>query len=482
MENVPKIVAERLRATSVVATHPDADLLAAFSEGLLPDRERNQILEHLACCSDCREIVVLAAPEDEPVAEVVSPVRGTWLTWPRLRWGLVAAGVIVVGAFGLQWSRSASHPADMVSLRLQKTDIAKEAKNEAPPLPASPVPAESAGKTASPAKESAVDSRDETDVEQSKQLDRSEPSARLEVQAPGSQTVGSKAPSRTFSRNQVLPHGPKPPAQWQQNSMYANSNNAVQSPAPPPPPPASTSSGKPELTDQGMIAAQTPPPTKLAPLGAVKKTQDPDNLAVTGRSIGGLEIGGASAGAEVARAKPAATPANAPAAKADNSYSVSETTAGNFSQTGSLIPQSVRWSINAAGGLQRSFDQGTTWEDVDVSISSAVSGPVNRQLALKSSHEQALAKDKADRKEAPIVFRAVAANGPDVWAGGSGGRLFHSSDSGNHWVPVVPAWRGIEMSGDIVSLMFADAQHGRIVTTAAEIWTTADGGQTWDKQ
>src|SRR5205807_1149784 len=33
---------------------------------------------------------------------------------------------------------------------------------------------------------------------------------------------------------------------------------------------------------------------------------------------------------------------------------------------GGLVARLPRWTINASGGLQRSFDQGATWETVDV--------------------------------------------------------------------------------------------------------------------
>jgi photosystem II stability/assembly factor-like uncharacterized protein len=104
------------------------------------------------------------------------------------------------------------------------------------------------------------------------------------------------------------------------------------------------------------------------------------------------------------------------------------------------------------------------------------------RLAMKSSREKALAKDKADMKRAPVVFRAVSANGPDVWAGGSSGHLYHSTDAGGHWVQVVPMWSGVVLTDDIISLQFADPLQGRIVTSSSEIWTTADAGQTWQKR
>ena len=40
METVPKIVEERLKARAVTVDHPDPDVLTAFSERALLDRER----------------------------------------------------------------------------------------------------------------------------------------------------------------------------------------------------------------------------------------------------------------------------------------------------------------------------------------------------------------------------------------------------------------------------------------------------------
>src|SRR5215472_2288455 len=101
MENAAKIVKERLKSAARAVDHPDADVLTAFTERTLGARERSHVLEHLAHCAECREVVVLAMPAEEPDLAVILPVRGGWLTWPRLRWGLVAAGVIVVGSFGV---------------------------------------------------------------------------------------------------------------------------------------------------------------------------------------------------------------------------------------------------------------------------------------------------------------------------------------------------------------------------------------------
>jgi hypothetical protein len=62
MEQLSKIVQERLQATEKAGIHPDAGLLTAFAEKSLGDREQSQVLQHLAQCVNCREVVSLAMP------------------------------------------------------------------------------------------------------------------------------------------------------------------------------------------------------------------------------------------------------------------------------------------------------------------------------------------------------------------------------------------------------------------------------------
>src|SRR5437667_381820 len=95
MMGVPKIVLGRLRRASNPGNHPGADLLTAFAEQALAKRERLHVLEHLAQCSECREIVSLARPE---IAEPQTSLKLFSLRSPVLRWGALMACVVVVGA------------------------------------------------------------------------------------------------------------------------------------------------------------------------------------------------------------------------------------------------------------------------------------------------------------------------------------------------------------------------------------------------
>jgi len=109
-----------------------------------------------------------------------------------------------------------------------------------------------------------------------------------------------------------------------------------------------------------------------------------------------------------------------------------------------------RWTLSADGTLQRSLDAGRNWKMITVS---------NR-----------------------TIFRALAANGLDIWVGGSGGALYHSSDAGEHWLRVQPAANDETLTSDIIGVEFPDTLHGKVTTSGRQIWITADAGQTWQKQ
>jgi len=151
----------------------------------------------------------------------------------------------------------------------------------------------------------------------------------------------------------------------------------------------------------------------------------------------------------------------------------------------------TRWTISVTGGLQRSLDQGKTWQAVDVNAKpgyffSADSSATSVQVADKASRTKVpKSKDSgkvAKQETAALTFRAVTAAGSDVWAGASGGVLYHSADAGNNWARIVPNSAGTALTGDILSIDFPDPQHGKVSTSTSEVWTTADGGLTWQKQ
>jgi hypothetical protein len=98
--------------------------------------------------------------------------------------------------------------------------------------------------------------------------------------------------------------------------------------------------------------------------------------------------------------------------------------------------------------------------------------------------ERSMAADQWTRvlDDQPVIFHAVAVMGSDVWAGGNGGALFHSSDRGEHWSKVSLAANSNVETGAIVSIRFDDSQHGTVASDSGTRWATTDGGVTWTTQ
>jgi hypothetical protein len=482
MLNVPKIVSDRLRVAPPAVNHPDADMLTAFSERSLSELERGIVLEHLARCGDCRDIVALALPAMEPVETVVKPSHSGWLAWPALRWGFVAAGVLAVASVGML--RLQRHPPiQMASNRIATQPVQKsQATGTRNQLSAPPAPAavqKQAPSHASPAPvvtDSLSLDRENTAGGESKGIVASELSS-----APSRKPrIGSGAGMAPGG----FPHGPKMAMQQQQNGYPFQ-----QAPAPAAPPVTAKQVG-----GNNVVAnAPVPPASETVEVqsGADEVAQNQStDLPVNGRSAGQLSSS-LDDSAKVGKAKPAET------VQVQVSSAASLVSTNPPTQSEPLPAYAVpipRWTVNSNGGLQRSFDQGKTWQDIDVNANPAPRDFTSLEVVASTSRAKAAAKDTKTKKEdeknkkafnerdAAVTFRAVAANGAEVWAGGSAGALYHSADAGNHWTRIMPSAEGTVLTADIIALEFSDAQHGKVTTADSAIWTTSDAGQSWQKQ
>ena len=501
MQDVPNIVRERLRAATPAANHPDADVLTAFAERSLSEGERGIVLEHLARCGDCREILALALPEMEAAATAIKPHAQAWLAWPTLRWAFAAAGIVAIASLGIvEYQRRQENIASKSAQRYEVA--AKEARNQpmAPPVSTgalkngdniqAPPPsaiAKPVGGANAIVKENAI-------IKEKKSAVGSEP-----ARTPAAQPHGGVGYGMAPAVGGRFPHGSKFANQWQQQSLTPNQPSAA------PPSPftrqqavgdssannrsandRSANTRAPDVSGTSVSAEGQPARldtqaqnSQAAQMQAVQvqavqihdqvqpTSAQPSNQDLSNHDYSSARVGKAKP-AETIQASQGVAPVSMAAAPA-----APHAIGGPVSVSSAAVP---RWSINSTGGLQRSFDQGATWQAINVEANPAY---FNSATSLQVSAAKVRAKA---RKEIAPVFRAVAATGADVWAGGSAGVLYHSLDAGDHWTRVVPASAGTTLTDDIIRVEFSDARHGKVSTSTAEMWTTSDDGQTWLKQ
>ena len=388
MEIIPKLVGERLKTPSP-AIHPDPDLLAAFAEHSLHGRERTQLLEHLATCADCRQVISLAQPLSQAAAGPVIR-KLSWYSYPALRWSTAAALVLLAGGAVMLRQQRALAPARSVA-QIGSPQVASDRLSNSYELPAPP------------------------QTQQAKKLSELQ---KQPVAFPKPALPDKKTRSKQLGRQEIFVF--KAPSTNETGAQLASAGT------PPPASPTKPGQSAPPSADipsvSEKVEVMAAAPVISATTAQVSKAKEPatDKRA---DALGGL----------AAQRKNGA--AGAGMALSMRAYS-------NLQE--SPIP---RWTLSTDGGLQRSFDSGKTWEKVTV--------------------------------EQGAVFRAVSAVGPEVWTGGKAGLLYHSSDSGGHWTRIKPVSGDIVLSGDIATIEFIDAQHGKLTTTNGQVWMTSDIGQTW---
>jgi hypothetical protein len=132
------------------------------------------------------------------------------------------------------------------------------------------------------------------------------------------------------------------------------------------------------------------------------------------------------------------------------------------------LAHNVIWAITG-GVLQRSLDNGQSWQD-----------------ALHPDH--------------PLL--CYTSHDEDVWTGGEAGTLFHSANGGATWVQVQPSAKARRLGSDITRIELRNIELRNdalrdddlrddvrrspaeiiLSTSTSEIWSSADGGKTWDKK
>jgi hypothetical protein len=449
MTEVPKIVYDRLRAALPEQAHPDVDLLSAFAEQALSATEREGVLQHLALCGDCREVVALALPAADVARPQTAPQtadedgarrtvsragsrasRKLSFAWPTLRWAALAAGVVVAAAVLLV------HPRKLNQAMAPSAN--PQVATTAPPASGSQIASSSA-----PSSPIASPPADQFAV----LAETNEPRRKSELQL-----------SRKLKAGQVVTPSPQTESGMLLADNKKDSRQADKLSAAPAAGvraldyDARTSQGATETLEvAGAATAVTTEPSAEKVLTArndapaIEKAKPaPQEMEVT----------------EEQKTQAAAVPG--PARLQTRNVTSAAKLASPASPTQA---RSVTWAI-MAGVLQRSLDSGQSWQD-----------------ALHADH--------------PLL--CYASRDADVWTGGRAGTLFHSADNGVTWVQVQPSIKARQLSSDITHIELRnDELHGNVggefrdnasppaeillSTSNNEIWSSADGGKTWSKK
>lgn len=428
MTEVPKIVYDRLRAAlpkaGTAGAHPDADLLTAFAEQALSPTEREGVLEHLARCGDCRELIVLALPAvDTATPPIVAEAEAGLATpsrtgapaprklsfaWPSLRWAALAAGVVVAGAVLLTHPGKLNPPA--------QPPVNQQVATAAQPISG---PQNTAAPMPAPA-------RDQATI-----------SAKTEAVQPKSELQ----PSKKLKTGQVVAPSP----QADSGILLAE---------------AKIAGNKKDVREADKLSADSSAGTRALNYNAPAAPRSNETVEVVAESPtaqGELSSDVGQNGAPaIAKAKPAS---RADTSQPQNAFSTTARKAplqgSNAMSMAKLAASpsptrapSITWMI-AAGVLQRSLDSGQNW-----------------QPALHADHS----------------LLCYASHDQDVWTGGQAGTLFHSADSGITWLQVNPSIQGQPLTSDITQIDVRSAAEVVISTTTHETWSTTDNGKTWEKK
>jgi len=328
MTDVPKIVHHRLRAATPERGHPEADLLTAFAEQALSATERGNVLQHLALCEDCRDVVALALPamdltvtpveaESEAVrTPIPDKTRSNWLTWANVHWGhlswaALAAGIavaVLVVRPGLEHPAKPNPPMSSVS------------NQTAAPVGPPAVTAQVApGPIATNAKPEVADVKTQLSANKSRV-------AKPLPQAEGGLVIAGNArnaPSTAAKR--AAPEPPQAPAFEVPRAM----NETVDGSG------ASTTLTAQASTDSNLMAREEAPAIRRAKPPLAAEANEPAKTTMAGSS--------------------------AQAVAPLNSRNVNTLVANGAAAQGTTLTQSASWTI-AAGILQRSLDGGKSWQ------------------------------------------------------------------------------------------------------------------------
>jgi len=445
MEQLPNLVRDRLR-TQPGGDHPEADVLTAFAERALPEAECSRVLTHLSHCADCRDVLALAVPPATGSASLDTAHPTRWFQWKVLRWGAAVACVVIVGS-------AVFLKLDVMAPKMASVAVVQE-KQSGEQLAYDRVDQKERASQAMNAQATRT-AREKDVLHLEEEISKANaPPERL----PATPSPVQKVAGPSGFKKQVIA------GQMQvgvANDAFAYSMNGnggeardVASTTP------AISGVRPEVAETKGSALASSADKDLAIAGKTTETvvvhTGPATLEPVPPAAPVLDNQLSTDKREaVGKAKPsigatgAMTTAESGGANYAGAVQAEQAVAQKMDRSKLRRSLVSRWTISSDGQLQHSIDAGQTWQPVNVGNKAA--------------------------------FRALSANGPDIWVGGGAGSLYHSRDSGFSWEQVKPSFGGVNLTGDISAIEFTDILHGKITTASGDAWTTEDGGQTWRK-
>jgi hypothetical protein len=540
MPELSSLLRQRLQAGETARLqHPDADTLTAYVEQLLPLSERKLVLEHIAACSDCREILFLAIPENAAVAgpEAVVPealvpdaatpipTRRRWFLTPGF--GLVASIATMAAAITLVIEiPHRNQPLTPASAPVRVED--KLSKVEAPRLPQPESQTNQAAPKAAESSPAAPLSQPSTS-----RAAANPESARANSPQPGPQPGPQPKDIRVPEKNRTLAGAG---VIANKSGMAGRDSRARLSPETM----ARVTAAKGDQINGAAIGGLAEV-TAAAPVLEARAAEHDYLNAQRFAKDSGNSLNGAAGQADLpsapipssnglAYAKQSTLlsgnwqqPGNAylaiPEAKAQTSQGMLSFTPPppeHQSLLSKIIEVGKRPIKRAEPALQSRnvtgfamFNNGLAVQHSDPVIaastaekadsSSLASSPAFTARGFGSSRKSFVAgaapyrwkiaqgkllksADSAiwiDAYSATdgIEFSAVTANGSQIWAGGNRGQLVHSRDSGTTWEK---AALGDATVGNVVSIEI-QGLNVHVVTAPSQGWSSLDGGKTWIK-
>lgn len=431
--------------------HLDADQLAAFVEGALTERERQESLAHMAVCEKCRDIAFLMQPEMAPEpAPAAEPHLPFWRRFTPLVYasGLgVCATVLIVFA----WMHQGPPPPP-------KSDVAHSVSALVPQTQANTTPELSAAKPVS--KENAKKASSAfTAVRRSAEQVPTAPPAAAPPKTEATDAVAVATQNRATQLVMLTPGAAvrSPLNGRQMRNLPLNGRAASRLAAP--------AAARPVSPEQLF-----PPPNGQLAL----RIEHGQSVAGAEAKVAGvvLDLTGATiSGATVTLRQP-----NMPLrqTKTDNT--------GNF--TLASVPAGKYKLKIAASGFQ-TVTQPLTLHANDVALltSQVPVGSANTIAAASESAPTLTAKSTSiglTPLKAPLPGDAQLTDtirqGNRVLALDSIGRVYLSTNNGKHWKAIKPLW-----SGKVSQIEAAKHGQGFSLTTDANAVWSSDDGKHWQK-